>query len=191
MRKFYSMLIEGKVFVSFALCYLVAFTFEGLRKIVMVSFGSGDMFYYIYRYLMQDADLSGVFSSLVSFFMLGSMASAFLLPLVFVFFIFCYATVVQAVLHLLSFGFPARFSYTLSIMFSTAALFYFIKIIPFAGGFIFSAVFVYKTAKELARINNFSTFKGVLVLCVPFGFLFAALFLSVFVFGLFGALSFV
>ncbi|MCX6111964.1 MAG: hypothetical protein NTY22_01585 [Proteobacteria bacterium] len=182
MKRIYYNLINGKTITAFIFCYIVLFLVGALNKFLLFSFGRGDTFFTVFKFINTELGLSNtVFNSLMSYLMfLGSFYGALLWPFFYLVMMTFFAAVIQFILHIFLKN-PKRFSITLSIFYTVIAFLYILTVIPFVGHLAFSILFIFMTGKEIAAKNSFSTGRGVLLMITPgivvsilsFGFIFS------------------
>jgi hypothetical protein len=182
MKKLYSNLLNGRVIISFLFCYIVLFLVGAVNKLLMFSFGHGDVFFSIFRFFNTEFGLSETtLKPLLSYLMfLGSFYGALIWPFFYLVSMTVYIAVVQVILHIFLKN-PKRFSMTLSIFYTSIAFLYVLTIIPYLGHFAFSMLLMFLAGKEIAHKNSFSTTKGIalvvspgiLIFIVSAGFLFS------------------
>jgi hypothetical protein len=184
MKRLYSNLLNGRVIMSFLFCYIVLFLVGVINKLLMFSFGHGDVFFSIFRFFNTELGLSETtLKPLLSYLMfLGSFYGALIWPFFYLVSMTAYAAIIQVILHVFLKN-PKRFSVTLSIFYTVIAFLYILTIIPYLGHFAFSVLLVFMVGKEIAHKNSFSTTKGVVLVISPgiltfvvsLGFLFSVL----------------
>lgn len=143
--------------------YLVVLIITGLKKIFLISTGSGDHLFSLFR-LFSDYGITELFSLPV--FVIGSVFTTLFYPLIFILSISIYMLTTQVVLTLFSDN-PARFSTNLAVNLSSITLIYPLLLIPIVGNFIYFILFIYFLSKNLARFNKISNLKGVFFACFP------------------------
>jgi len=184
MRKLYTNLLNGRVIISFLFCYIILFLVGAVNKLLMFSFGHGDVFFSIFRFFNTELGLSETtLKPVLSYLMfLGSFYGALIWPFFYLVSMTVYAAIIQVILHMFLKN-PKRFSVTLSIFYTVIAFLYILTIVPYLGHFAFSVLFVFMAGKEIAHKNSFSTTKGVVLVIFPgilmfivsLGFLFSVL----------------
>jgi len=168
MKSFYSYMLRSKPIVSLLFCYLVVLLIGLLQKLFLFSLGRGDVFFYLFNLIKNSLNASDTsFTKVLSYVMfLGSFYGVFIKAFLYVLIVFLYGAVIQFLIHIFIKR-PARFSALLSIFFTTTAILYIFIFIPFIGVLLFAVSFVYNVAKELGKINGFSTLWGVVLVIAP------------------------
>lgn len=168
MKSLYDYLLKSKPLIPLLFCYAVIVLVGLIQKLFLFSFGSGDVFYYLFDLIknsLNSGDVNSVkFLSYIMF--LGSFYGIFIKAFLFLVLMFMYACVLQFILHVLTKN-PVRFSSMLSIFFTVITMLYLLFFIPFAGAFLFSLGFIYFAGKEIGKANGFSTLRGVLLIVAP------------------------
>ena len=168
MRSFYNYMLRSKPVMSLIFCFFVISLIGLLQKLFLFSLGQGDIFYYIFDLIKNSIGANNAsFGKLLSYVMfLGSFYGIFIKAFIYVVVLFLYGSAVQFFIHLLVKN-PARFSNLLAILFTSTAIFYILMFIPIVGIVLFGVAFLYNAAKEIGKVNGFSTLLGVLLLIAP------------------------